>query len=125
LLGRQTLAQRQTIHRASFEKRFPQLAHVPFEYAWSGVEGISLNSTNFFAEQNNNIYLAGGYNGSGVSRGTAFGYALADYASGGQSILINDCLASAPARWIPPRPFLDIGAMLTVRSRFYGVGLDR
>jgi glycine/D-amino acid oxidase-like deaminating enzyme len=125
LLPEQRLMKRQIIHRASFEKRFPQLAHVPFEYAWSGVEGISRNGTNFFGEQSKNMYLAGGYNGSGVSRGSAFGYALAEYASGGQSELINDCLASAPGAWIPPRPFLDIGAALTVGARFRGVGLDR
>ena len=125
LLSDRRLAERQAIHRAGFEKRFPQLAHVPFEYAWSGVEGVSGNGTNFFGRQRDNIYLAGGYNGSGVSRGTAFGAALADYASGGQSPLIDDCLASAPGSWLPPRPFLDIGAFLTVRSRFSGVGLDR
>lgn len=125
LLSDGQLARRQSIHRAGFEKRFPQLAQVPFEYAWSGVEGISRNATNFFGRHGDNIYLAGGYNGSGVSRGTAFGAALADYASGGQSPLIGDCLAAAPGAWIPPRPFLDIGALLTVRSRFRGVGLDR
>jgi glycine/D-amino acid oxidase-like deaminating enzyme len=125
LLSETQLAARQAIHRAGFEKRFPKLAHVPFEYAWSGVEGISRNGTNFFGRQRDNIYLAGGYNGSGVSRGTAFGAALADHASGGQSPLIDDCLASAPGAWMPPRPFLDIGALLTVRSRFRGVGLDR
>ena len=125
LLTPRRLQQRQAIHRASFEKRFPQLTHVPFEYSWSGVEGISRNGTNFFGEQSKNIFLAGGYNGSGVSKGSAFGYALAEYASGGQSELIDDCLASAPALWIPPRPILDIGAALTVGMRFRGVGLDR
>lgn len=125
LLSDRQLAHRQSIHRAGFEKRFPKLAHVAFDYAWSGVEGISRNGTNFFGRHRDNIYLAGGYNGSGVSRGTAFGMALADYASGGHSPLIDDCLASAPGAWIPPRPFLDIGALLTVRSRFRGVGLDR
>ncbi len=125
LLSDKLLARRQSIHRAAFEKRFPNLAHVPFEYAWSGVEGISRNSTNFFGRQGDNIFLAGGYNGSGVSRGTAFGTALADYAGGAHSPLIDDCLASAPGAWIPPRPFLDIGAFFTVRSRFRGVGLDR
>ncbi len=125
LLSESQLAARQSIHRAGFEKRFPKLAHVPFEYTWSGVEGISRNGTSFFGRQRDNIYLAGGYNGSGVSRGTAFGTALADYASGGHTPLIDDCLASAPGAWIPPRPFLDIGALLTVRSRFRAVGLDR
>ncbi len=125
LLSDTQLARRQAIHRAAFEKRYPQLAHVPFEHGWSCVEGISRNMTNFFGRQADNIFLAGGYNGSGVSRGTAFGTALADYASGGDSPLIDDCLASTPGAWIPPRPLLDIGAYLTVRSRFRGVGLDR
>jgi len=125
LLSDSLLARRQAIHRAGFENRFPNLAHVPFEYAWSCVEGISGNFTNFFGRQADNLYLAGGYNGSGLSRGTAFGTALAEYASGGRSQLIDDCLGSAPGTWLPPRPLLDIGAFFTVRSRFKGVGLDR
>ena len=125
LLSDQTLAQRQTIHRQAFNNRFPQLAHVEFEFGWSGVEGISWNGTNFFRQEKAGVWLAGGYNGSGVSRGTAFGTALADYANGGQSQLITDCLASPAARWLPPRPLLDIGAWFTVRKRFRGVGRDR
>lgn len=125
LLSSARLAERQTLHREGFDRRFPQLAHVPFEYAWSGVEGLTRNGTNFFGEQRKNVYLAGGYNGSGVSRGTAFGNAIAEYACGGQSALISDCLASAPGAWLPPRPILDIGAFFTVRKRFRGVGLDR
>ncbi len=125
LLSDEQLHKRQYIHRNAFERRFPQLQHVPFEFAWSGVEGISNNGTNFFGQQKKNVFIAGGYNGSGVSRGTAFGSALAEYAAGGQSELITDCLHSKPATWLPPRPFLDIGAAFGVRSRFKGVGLDR
>ncbi|CTQ56047.1 Gamma-glutamylputrescine oxidoreductase [Roseibium album] len=125
LLSDTELAKRQATHRASFERRFPQLAHVPFEFAWSGVEGISRNGTNFFGEMARNVFVAGGYNGSGVSRGTAFGHALADYAGGAENDLINDCLASVPASFIPPRPLLDIGAFFTISRRFRGVGLDR
>ena len=125
LLCDDELARRQPVHRAAFEKRFPQLAQVPFEFAWSGVEGISRNGTNFFGRQQDNIYFAGGYNGSGVSRGTAFGTAIADYASGEDSPTVSDCLACAPGAWLPPRPLLDIAAFFIVRSRFRGVGLDR
>jgi len=125
LLPEKNLIHRQAVHREGFDKRFPQLARVPFEYSWSGVEGISRNGTNFFGRQRNNIYLAGGYNGSGVSRGTAFGTAIAEYASGETSQTISDCLASAVAAWMPPRPLLDIGAFFTVRTRFRGVGPDR
>jgi glycine/D-amino acid oxidase-like deaminating enzyme len=126
LLSEKKLAQRRAIHRAAFDKRFPQLAQVAFEYSWSGVEGISRNGTNFFGRQRDNIYLAGGYNGSGISRGTAFGTAIADYASGETSPIISDCLASVPGAWMPPPGLLlDIGAFFTVHSRFRGVGLDR
>ncbi len=124
LLNDKSVAQRQLIHRAAFEKRFPQLSHVPFEHSWSGVEGITANGTNFFGQQATNIYFAGGYNGSGVSRGTSFGRAIAEYASNVPSDLVNDCSVCAPASYMPPRPFLDIGAALTIRSRFSGVGLD-
>jgi len=125
LLDDAELAARQATHRAGFEKRFPQLAQVPVEFAWSGVEGITRNGTNFFGKQRDNVFFAGGYNGSGVTRGTAFGTAIADYASGESTQTVSDCLASAPAAWIPPRPLLDIGAFFKVRSRFRGVGLDR
>jgi glycine/D-amino acid oxidase-like deaminating enzyme len=125
LLTDKELVRRQATHRAAFDKRFPQLAGVPFEYGWSGVEGISRNGTNFFGRQRENIYLAGGYNGSGVSRGTAFGTAIADYASGETSQTVSDCLASAPGSIMPPRPLLDVAAFFIVRSRFRGVGLDR
>ncbi|MDC1287336.1 FAD-binding oxidoreductase [Gammaproteobacteria bacterium] len=125
LLSDAELSARQVTHRAGFEKRFPQLAQVPFEYAWSGVEGISANATNFFGQQRANLYFAGGYNGSGVSRGSAFGTAIADYASGLVTPTVSDCLASVPGAWIPPRPLLDVGAFFKLRSRFKGVGLDR
>lgn len=125
LLSEPELAERQKIHRAAFEARFPQLRDVPFEFAWSGVEGISGNFTNFFGQQRDGIYLAGGYNGSGVSKGTAFGHALAEYASGKDTELVRDCLASKPAQWLPPRPLLDVGAYFKVRSRFKQVGKDR
>jgi len=125
LLSDEMLARRQAVHRAAFEKRFPQLAQVPFEYAWSGVEGISRNFTNFFGQQRDNVYLAGGYNGSGVSRGTAFGTALAELASGIDSPGVSDCLASAPGKRLPPRPLLDLAAFFKVRSRFRDVGRDR
>jgi glycine/D-amino acid oxidase-like deaminating enzyme len=51
LLSDRQLHKRQSIHREAFERRFPQLRHVPFEYGWSGVEGISRNGTNLFGQQ--------------------------------------------------------------------------
>ena len=124
LLTDQMLAQRREIHRHTFENRFPQLSDVPFEYSWSGVEGVSRNFTNFFQNPKKGLYLAGGFNGSGVSRGTAFGTAMAEYVSSGQSTLIDDCLASPKAKWMPPRPMLDVAAWIALRQSFKGVGRD-
>ena len=125
LMSEKMLAMRGEVHRQAFDKRFPQFCDVPFEYSWSGVEGISRNMTNFFQNPEKGLYLAGGFNGSGVSRGTAFGTAMAEYASGGQSALINDCLDSPKAQWMPPRPILDVAAKIVVMQRFKGVGRDR
>jgi glycine/D-amino acid oxidase-like deaminating enzyme len=125
LLSDKTLAARTRLHRTAFDKRFPQLSHIPFEYAWSGVEGLTRNGTNFFGQRADHIFLAGGYNGSGVTRGIAFGSAIAHLAGGSAHPLISACMDSVPAHYIPPRPFLDIGAALTVRARFKGTGLDR
>ena len=124
LLDDAELARRQAVHRAAFERRYPRLAGVPFEFGWSGVEGITRDGTNFFGRQGG-VWFAGGYNGSGVSRGTAFGTAIADFASGETSPLVSACLASPKARWMPPRPLLDVAAWFIVRSRFRGVGRDR
>jgi len=124
-LDEKALANRIATHRHAFEKRFAQLAHVPFEHSWSGVEGITRNGTNIFGEQAPRIWLAGGYNGSGVSRGTAFGMAIADHACGIKTPLVADCLMCPRAHWIPPRPLLDLGAAWTIRKRFKGVGADR
>ncbi len=125
LLSQHQLSRRRRLHRKAFDARFPQLAHVPFATSWSCVEGLSRNGTNFFGRQGETLYYAGGYNGSGISRGTAFGTALAEWAMGGHSQLIADCLASPAATWLPPRPILDVGAWFTVRKRFAGVGKDR
>ena len=113
LLSEDKLTERQMIHRAAMDKRFPQLADIPFECAWSGVEGISRTGTNFFGEQSRNIYFAGGYNGSGLSRGTTFGTAVAEYASNESSPIISDCLNSVKASGFHQGLFL-------ILALFYG-----
>nr|MCS5589504.1 FAD-dependent oxidoreductase [Candidatus Thioglobus sp.] len=72
-----------------------------------------------------NLYFAGCYNGSGITKGTAFGLGVADYACGNDSKLVSDCLSIQKARWLPPSPLLDLGAWYVTRQRFKGVGKDR
>ena len=125
LLTNQQLLKRQEIHRKAFNNRFPQLSHVSFEHCYSGVEGVSINKTNIFNKLSKSLYFAGCYNGSGITKGTAFGMGIAEYVCQHESALVSDCLATAKANWLPPRPLLDVGAWFVTKQRFKGVGKDR
>ena len=125
LLTDHQLLKRQETHRQGFKNRFPQLSHVPFEHCYSGVEGVSANKTNIFNKLSNCLYFAGCYNGSGITKGTAFGMGIAEYVCKHESTLVNDCLATEKADWLPPRPLLDVGAWFVTKQRFIGVGKDR
>jgi len=124
LLSPDELAKNVPWHRERMLKRFPQLESVPIEQSWSGCEGVSRNMTSFFGQYAANVYGAAGYNGSGLSRGTALGTALARMMLGGQDDLIRDASGFAKAQWLPPRPLLDLGAAWSIRQRFSGVGED-
>ena len=125
LLSDGQLKERQMVHRQAFDNRFPGLSHVPFEHLYSGVEGVSANKTNVFKKLSSNLYFAGCYNGSGITKGTAFGMGIAEYVCQHESALVSDCLATTKANWLPPRPLLDIGAWFVTKQRFKGVGKDR
>ena len=92
---------------------------------YSGVEGVSANKTNIFEKFSDNLYYAGCFNGSGITKGTAFGIGIAEYACGKNSSIVKDCLALEKAKWLPPKPLLDLGAWFTTKQRFKGVGRDR
>ena len=124
LLSDGQLKERQKVHRQAFDNRFPGLSHVGFEHLYSGVEGVSANKTNVFKKLSSNLYFAGCYNGSGITKGTAFGIGVANFASGNNDELVTDCLGIEKAKWLPPRPFLDIGAWYITKQRFKGVGKD-
>ena len=125
LLTDHQLLKRQEIHRQAFNNRFPQLSHVSFEHCYSGVEGVSINKTNIFNKLSKSLYFAGCYNGSGITKGTAFGMGIAEYVCQHESALVSDCRATAKANWLPPRPLLDVGAWFVTKQRFKGVGKDR
>ena len=125
LLTDHQLLKRQEIHRQAFNNRFPQLSHVSFEHCYSGVEGVSVNKTNIFNKLSKSLYFAGCYNGSGITKGTAFGMGIAEYVCQNESALVSDCLATAKANWLPPKPLLDVGAWFVTKQRFKGVGKDR
>jgi hypothetical protein len=50
-----------------------------------------------------------------VARGTLWGRLLAELASGIDSPLLQSVIDRAQPGWLPPKPLLDIGAMLRMR----------
>jgi len=123
-------------HRRSFERRFPMLPEVEFEYTWSGALAMSQNHEGFFGQLAPNIYGALCCNGLGVTRGTATGTLLADwlalklrkkrgeYLDAGTD-LIDFLLASPGPNKVVPDPFLTLGVNATLRWGQYRAGLER
>ena len=123
LRSSQMLAAQQT-HLLCLRQRFPMLEELNFEHSWQGVLCISRNSSSLFGKLADNIYVSGCYNASGISRGSAMGLALADYALGDNNQLLSDALAYPAPTWMPPRPILDIAMKAEIMRRKYGTGPD-
>jgi len=104
------LADRKKQHAVGLKKRFKFLEESAIEYSWSGTICISRNSKPVFEETAPGLFLCGGYNASGVSRGTIMGRLVSDLALGESSSLLDDALALKKPSLIPPRPFFDLMA---------------
>jgi len=122
-------------HRRSFERRFPMLPDVEFEYTWSGALAMSQNHEGFFGQLAPNIYGALCCNGLGVTRGTATGALLADWLAmklrKKRGDHLDDCadiidflLASPGPNKVVPDPFLTLGVNATLRWGQYRAGLE-
>lgn len=111
-------------HRDAFERRFPMLAGLPFEYTWGGALAMSRNHQGFFGELRRNVYGALCCNGLGVTRGTATGKLMADWLAGQQSDLIDFVLRAAGPSANPPRPLVGVGVNLNLKWGQYRAGLE-
>ena len=103
------LSRRVKIHQIGLEKRFPTLPRDIINSSWSGVVCRSGNSSQIFEKIDNNIYVAGCYNGSGIGVGTLFGEQIALMASNQDSETISIIKERKGPNWLPPQPFLNIG----------------
>lgn len=95
--------------RASFERRFPAIRDVPFEYNWGGAMCLSRNHMSHFGPLDDNIFAAVGCNGLGLTRGTITGTLLADWLAGDRNELIDFLINSVGPAANPPEPFLSMG----------------
>ncbi|MCJ8337114.1 MAG: FAD-binding oxidoreductase [Pseudomonadales bacterium] len=120
----QQMQSNKQIHQTGLRERFPMLADLTIEHTWQGVLSVSRNSTSFFGKLGERIYASGCYNGSGISKGSAMGVALADFALGDSNQLLEDVIKYPSPKWMPSRPLLDIGMMIELKRRGYGAGAD-
>ena len=107
------LDKRSINQRIGIKKRFPQLPEDIIQSSWSGIVSRSRNSSQIFEKIDQNIFVAGCYNGSGIGVGTLFGEQIALKATGEYSEEIKTIEARKKPTWLPPEPFLSMG----VKSR--------
>ncbi len=103
------LSRRVETHKLGIKKRFPNLPENLIQYSWSGVVCRSGNSSQIFEKIDDQTYVAGCYNGSGIGAGTLFGEQVAIMASNQQSDEISQIQERKKPNWLPPQPFLNIG----------------
>jgi glycine/D-amino acid oxidase-like deaminating enzyme len=90
-------------------KRFPGLPKDIIQSSWSGIVSRTRNSSQIFEKIDENIFVAGCYNGSGIGVGTLFGEQIAYKASNQHTNEIDTIETRNKPSWLPPQPFLDIG----------------
>ena len=96
-------------HKLGIKKRFPTLPDDIIESSWSGIVSRTRNSSQIFEKIDNNIFVAGCYNGSGIGVGTLFGEQIAIKASDENTNEINIIESKSEPTFLPPQPFLYLG----------------
>tara|TARA_Y100000591_G_scaffold3894_1_gene3234 strand:+ start:2058 stop:3362 length:1305 start_codon:yes stop_codon:yes gene_type:complete len=109
------LNKRKEIHQKGINKRFPNLPSDLIESTWSGIVCRSRNGSQIFEKLNDNIYVAGCYNGSGIGTGTFFGEQIALLASNQDSDKISIIESRVKPSKLPAEIILNIG----VYTRLY------
>jgi len=111
-MSKSNLINRSKIHKIGIKKRFPQLPENVIESTWSGIVSRSRNSSQIFEKLDDNVFVAGCYNGSGIGVGTLFGEQIALMASGELSREIEIINQRNKPNKLPPNIFLNIGIKL-------------
>ena len=108
-MSQSDLHKRSINQKIGIKKRFPQLPDDIIQSSWSGIVSRTRNSSQIFEKINNNIFVAGCYNGSGIGVGTLFGEQIAIKASNEKTKEIEIIESRNKPTWLPPQPFLNIG----------------
>ncbi len=112
-MSKSELNKRSLNQRIGIKKRFPELPDNIIQSSWSGIVSRTRNSSQIFEKIDNNIFVAGCYNGSGIGVGTLFGEQIAIKASNENTTEIETIEARNKPTRLPHDPFLSLG----VRAR--------
>ena len=108
-MSKSELDRRSYKQKIGIKKRFPQLPDNIIQTSWSGIVSRSRNSSQIFEKIDENIFVAGCYNGSGIGVGTLFGEQIAIKASNENTKEIETIEARNKPTWLPPNPILSLG----------------
>ena len=108
-MSKMNLDKRSLKQKIGIKKRFPQLPDDIIQSSWSGIVSRTRNSSQIFEKIDNNIFIAGCYNGSGIGVGTLFGEQIAIKASDEHTSEIETIEKRDKPTWLPPQPFLNLG----------------
>ena len=109
MMSQSDLEKRSIKQKIGVKKRFPQLPDDIIQSTWSGIVSRTRNSSQIFEKIQENIFVAGCYNGSGIGVGTLFGEQIALKASNEQTKEIEIIETRNKPTLLPPQPFLDLG----------------
>jgi len=109
-------------NQLAFERRWPDLAHIGFEASWGGLLTLAQNGSMVFGELAQNIYASAFCNGTGVSRGTAFGKSIAELAVGQTSPIIKILQNKVPPNRTYPKLVTAWGVRFVTGYRFKKAG---
>lgn len=109
--------------RQRFERRWPGLHHVPFEYVWGGTTALTMNGAPWWGQLDQGLYASGGCNGSGIAKGTMLGRRLAELMRGhGDTTAVPRIMGTA--NLIAPEPFRSIGFNVISAIERHKAGLE-
>ena len=103
------LNKRSIKQKIGIKKRFPYLPDDIIHSSWSGIVSRTRNGSQIFEKIDNNIFVAGCYNGSGIGVGTLFGEQIAIKACNEHTSEIETIEKRNKPTWLPSQPFLNLG----------------
>ena len=111
-MSQSDLDKRSLNQKLGIKKRFPTLPDDIIESSWSGIVSRTRNSSQIFEKIDDNVFVAGCYNGSGIGVGTLFGEQISLKASNIHTKETSIIESKTNPTQIPREPFLSIGVKI-------------